>query len=183
MGDAPDSRASRPPGLMLPAALLRHLGSRDVARVVYGAIVGLALVLALEKHPPGAGTTAGLIVATAVAVGLAEAYAEFVGAEARTRRMLTRAEVRRLAGDAAAVVGGAGFPAVFFVLAALDVFATRHRVLARDLERPGAHLRLRVPRGPPRRSAPRRRGAPCARRRRHRRHPDRVEVLAPLNED
>jgi hypothetical protein len=78
-------------------------------------------VLALEKHPPAAGTTAGLIVATALAVGLAEVYSEFVGAEARKRRMLARAEIRKLAGDAAAVIGGAGFPAIFFVLAALDV--------------------------------------------------------------
>jgi hypothetical protein len=57
-------------------------------------------------------------VATALAIGLAETYSEFVGAEARERRHLSRAEVRVLAEDAAAVTFGAGFPAVFFILAA-----------------------------------------------------------------
>ena len=108
-----------------PAALWRaieaHLGSRDVARVVYGAILGLALVVALEQHPPTVGQTVGAIVATALAVGLAEMYSEFVGAEARERRHLSRSEVRALAADAGAVTFGAGFPAVFFILAAAGV--------------------------------------------------------------
>jgi hypothetical protein len=96
-----------------------HLGSRDVARVIYGAIIGLAFVVALEQHPPTTGQTVGAIVATALAVGLAEMYSEFVGAEARERRRIGRAEVRVLAADALAVTFGAGFPAVFFVLAAV----------------------------------------------------------------
>jgi hypothetical protein len=98
-----------------------HLGSRDVARVIYGAIIGLALVVALEQHPPTVGQTVGAVVATALAVGLAEMYSEFVGAEARERRHIGRAEVRVLAADAVAVTFGAGFPAVFFVLAAVGV--------------------------------------------------------------
>jgi hypothetical protein len=98
-----------------------HLGSRDVARVIYGAIVGLALVVALQSHPPAAGVMAALLVATAVAIGLAELYAEAVSTEARTRRPLSAAQLRTMAGEAAGVVFGAGFPAVFFVLAALGV--------------------------------------------------------------
>ena len=124
MGDATDSRSprGRPDSrLTLPDVIRRHLGSRDVARVIYGAVIGLALVLALQEHPPAAAATAGLVVATAIAVGLAEVYSEFLGAEARARRMPTRAEVRRFAGDAAAVVAGAAFPALFFVLASLGV--------------------------------------------------------------
>jgi hypothetical protein len=31
-----------------------HLRSRQVSRVIYGAIIGLALVVALEAHPPRA---------------------------------------------------------------------------------------------------------------------------------
>src|SRR4051794_4320384 len=58
-----------------------HLESRDVARVIYGSIIGLALVLALQAHPPTAARTAGLLVGSAVAVGLAELYSEVVGAE------------------------------------------------------------------------------------------------------
>jgi hypothetical protein len=106
----------------LRRAIEAHLGSRDVARVIYGSIIGLALVVALQAHPPGAGTTASLLVGTAVAVGLAEAYSELVGTEARTRRRVDRAQVRELVGEGGAVVFGAAFPAVFFVLAALGVF-------------------------------------------------------------
>ena len=96
-----------------------HLGSRDVVRVIYGAIIGLALVVALEKHPPSATQTAGALLATAIAVGLAELYSEAVAREARTRRHLRVAHVRELAGESAAVALGAGFPAGFVIAAAV----------------------------------------------------------------
>jgi hypothetical protein len=122
------SEASRRAGAGTPAgrsAIVRaveaHLGSRDVARVIYGAIIGLALVVALQEHPPAPGHMAAALVASAVAVGLAEAYSEFVGTEAHTQRHLRRAEVRTLLLEAAAVTLGAAFPAVFFLLAGLDV--------------------------------------------------------------
>jgi hypothetical protein len=99
-----------------------HLASRDVARVIYGAIIGLALVVALDAHPPTAGQTIGAIVGTAVAVGLAELYSDVIGAEARNRRALDRAQLRASAEDVAAVTAGAGFPAVFFILAAAGAF-------------------------------------------------------------
>jgi hypothetical protein len=102
-------------------AIQSHLGSRDVARVIYGAILGLALVVALEQHPPTTAQTIAAVLATAVAVGLAEMYSEFVGAEARERRRLSRSELRTFAEDAMAVTFGAGFPALFFILAAADV--------------------------------------------------------------
>jgi hypothetical protein len=101
-----------------------HLGSRDVARVIYGAIIGLALVVALEDHPPAPGAVAATVAAAALAMGLAEAYSEVVGTEARTRKPVERASVRALAIDAAAVTFGAGFPAVFFVLAAAGAMDT-----------------------------------------------------------
>jgi hypothetical protein len=112
-------RAARPGGVRSPWPWIEaHLGSRDVARVIYGSIVGLALVAALEDHPPGAAETAAALLGTALAVGLAEAYSEFVGTEARTRRHVDRVQARGLLADAAAVTFGAGFPALFFVLAA-----------------------------------------------------------------
>jgi hypothetical protein len=95
-----------------------HLDSEQVTRVIYGAIVGLALVVALEPHPPAAGTMAAIIVTTAVAVALAELYSEVVGTRIRIRAPLGGARRRRVAADVSAVAAGAAFPAVFFVLAA-----------------------------------------------------------------
>lgn len=102
-------------------AITAHLGSRDVARVIYGAVIGLALVLALQAHPPSAGAVVAAVVATAVAVGLAEVYSEIVGAQAQTRRKVSRAQLRVFAGDALAVVFGAAFPALFFAFAAIGL--------------------------------------------------------------
>jgi hypothetical protein len=103
----------------LRRALAAHLQSRDVTRVIYGAVIGLALVVALEAHPPAAGEAAAAVLGTAVAVGFAEIYSELVGAEARTHIPMRRAQVRAAAAEAAPVMFGAGFPAVFFLLAAV----------------------------------------------------------------
>jgi hypothetical protein len=102
-------------------AIEAHLGSRQVARVIYGAIIGMALVVSLEAHPPRPGVVAGTLIATAAAVGLAEIYSEVVGAETRSRRHLAPGEVRHILDDVAAVAFGISFPAVFFVLAAAGV--------------------------------------------------------------
>jgi len=83
-------------GAGLRRAVDAHLGSRDVARVIYGSIIGLALVVALGQHPPTAGQAAAAVLATALAVGLAELFSEYVGLEARERRPVRRAEQRHL---------------------------------------------------------------------------------------
>jgi hypothetical protein len=103
-------------------AIASHLGSRQVSRVLYGAIIGLALVVALEVHPPGAGKVAAALVATAVAVGLAELYSEVVGVETRTRARVGREQLVEVLDEIVAVAIGVAFPAVFFVIAALGAF-------------------------------------------------------------
>ena len=101
-----------------PGFIRAHLGSEQVARVIYGSIVGLAFVVALEPHPPAAGTVAVILVTTAIAVALAELYSDVVGIRIRIRGPLGEARRRAAARDVAAVAAGAGFPAVFFMLAA-----------------------------------------------------------------
>jgi len=103
-------------------AIGAHLGSRQVSRVLYGSIIGLALVVALEAHPPRAAEIAVTLVATAVAVGLAELYSEVVGSETRTRRRVERQQIIDILDEIGAVAIGVAFPCVFFLLAAVGAF-------------------------------------------------------------
>jgi hypothetical protein len=119
-GSRRSSRVRGEPG-PLRRAVAAHLESHDVTRVIYGTVIGLALVVSLESHPPTAGESIAWIVGTAVAVGLAEMYSEVIGAEARTRRPIEFGQVRTAALEAAGVLFGAAFPALFFVLAAAGV--------------------------------------------------------------
>src|SRR4051794_32743290 len=90
-------------------ALAVHLRSREMTRVIYGSIIGLALVVALRVHPPRAGGAAAGAAGTAIAVGLAEVYRGVVGGEARPRRRVHWPQVRAKLVEASAVVLGAGF--------------------------------------------------------------------------
>jgi hypothetical protein len=99
-------------------AIESHLGSAQVSRVIYGSIIGLALVVSLEAHPPKAGLVVASILGTALAVSLAELYADIVGAETRTHARPERVRVRAFATEASAAAFGIAFPAVFFILAA-----------------------------------------------------------------
>ena len=102
-------------------AIETHLRTHQVSRVIYGAIIGLALIVALEHQPPTAGVVAATLVGTAVAVALAELYSEAVATEARTRRRISPAQIGAISHDVAAVGFGIAFPAIFFVLAAVGV--------------------------------------------------------------
>lgn len=102
-------------------ALEAHLGSHQVARVVYGSIIGLALVVVVQEHPPRTGVVIGWFLGTAVAVGLAEVYSDVIGIETRERHRVRRDQVAGMLDDALAVAFGVAFPDVFFVLVALGV--------------------------------------------------------------
>jgi hypothetical protein len=119
-GVAPDSGRGRWGSLR--ATIEAHLGSRQVARVVYGSIIGLALVVVLAAHPPAPGVVVGWLIGTAVAVALAELYSEIIGVETRERHRVNRTQVVAMLDDAGAVAFGAAFPAVWFLLAAFGLF-------------------------------------------------------------
>jgi hypothetical protein len=103
-------------------ALLDHLESPDVTRIIYGSVVGLAVVVALQVHPPTAAQAMGIVIGTGVAIGLAEVYAEIIGTETRTRRPVERRDLREMLRQGGAATFGAAFPAVFFALAAAGAF-------------------------------------------------------------
>jgi hypothetical protein len=57
-------------------AIDAQLGSRQVSRVISGSIIGLALVLVLDAHPTSTGVVIASLLATALAVALAELYSD-----------------------------------------------------------------------------------------------------------
>jgi hypothetical protein len=88
-----DSPGTAPIGARLPRFVTAHLSSEQVSEVVYGTVI--------------------------VAVGLAELYSELIGA--RVRGEVGERHRGAIASNVVAVVAGAAFPAVFFVLAAVDL--------------------------------------------------------------
>ena len=102
----------------MPSPVFEDLGSAQFSRLVYGAIIGLALTVALEHEEPDPAVMAGTLVGTGVAVGLTEFYSEFLGTEIRTRQRVDHVRVREIEANVVAVIFGASFPAIFFALAA-----------------------------------------------------------------
>lgn len=107
--------------MVMHPRLVSHLRSGQVSRVIYGSIIGLALVLTLELHPPRVVVIIGTLLATALAVALAELYSELVGGRARASMGGPTESVATISADAAAVALGIAFPAVFFVAVALNL--------------------------------------------------------------
>jgi hypothetical protein len=103
------------------ATLQSHLGSKQVTRVVYGAIIGLTLIVAVEQHPPRAAVMAAWLGLTGVTVALAEVYSEVIGIETRERHRVTRHQFAHLLVEGWAVTLGVAFPAVFFLLAVVHL--------------------------------------------------------------
>jgi VIT1/CCC1 family predicted Fe2+/Mn2+ transporter len=63
----------------------------------------------------------GWLLATALAVSLAEVYSEVVGVETRERHRITHHDIVEMRDDALAVAFGVAFPVVFFIAAAAHV--------------------------------------------------------------
>jgi len=103
----------------LRQSLSAHLDSHHVAKVLYGAIIGLALIFSLERHPPGAQEMVLLLLGTAFTVALAEVFSDVIGTETRSHRRIQRPEMREIFGASLAVAFGIAFPVIFFELAAL----------------------------------------------------------------
>ena len=95
------------------------------ARGVYGCIVVLSLLLALESHPPPAFQAALLIAATLTGIVAAEAFASLIGQEVERGRPPTRAERRRTIAERSAAFTAAVAPLLCFVLAGFGLFAER----------------------------------------------------------
>ncbi len=99
----------------------REFTGRYAARSVYGTIVVLALLLAVQPHSPGPLPAAALVVGTLLAILGAEAYSEILGAEVELRRRLDRDERVERYRELGLMFAAAVWPVAFLLLAAVGV--------------------------------------------------------------
>ena len=121
------------PHLLITRLLSRYLGASPTpesrrrvrghyaARSIYGSILVLALLLALESHPPSPLRAAGVVAGTVFAVLAAEAFAESLGAELDLGRRETREERLARFRELGAMTVSAEAPVAILLLAAVGV--------------------------------------------------------------
>ena len=95
------------------------------SHAVYGSIVVLAVVTGLDEASASAREAFVATVGAAVAVVLAEIYADMIGTTIRERRPPNRLEWHEFVIDVAFGFGAACVPAFFFLLARLDAMSVR----------------------------------------------------------
>jgi hypothetical protein len=93
------------------------------ARSIYGAILVLALLLALQEHPPGPFRAALLVSGTVLAVLAAEVYAEVLGMEFDLGRTATREEFRHELRKFGPITLSAEVPVLVLVLSGFGLFS------------------------------------------------------------
>ena len=155
--------------------VLAHLRSGQVSKIVYGSIIGLALVLTLEAHPSTSGVAIGSLVATGLAVGLAELYSEVIGSHTKKGLGEEHAPIAEVVEETAAVIIGVAFPAVFFVGSAIGLWELDTAFQLAKWTGLGLIAGLRLPRRPALGSQRPARPAPGQRGGHHRGAADRVQ--------
>lgn len=100
---------------------LAKIDGHRVSKIIYGTIMVLVVLLAMEDHPPSAAGSLAIVVMTGIGVALAEFYSDFIGTSIKEKHLLTTQERRNVAHDVSGVLIGALLPAPFFVLAWLGI--------------------------------------------------------------
>ncbi|HFQ94788.1 MAG TPA: hypothetical protein ENK32_12300 [Anaerolineae bacterium] len=88
-----------------------------VAKIIYGTIMVLVVILAMEEHPPSAAGSLALILMTGLGVALAESYSDYIGISIKEKRSLSLGGQRQIVHNVSGVLIGALLPAPFFILA------------------------------------------------------------------
>ncbi len=95
------------------AATARH--------AVYGSVIVLAVMIALDDTSVGAGEAMASVIGAALATVLAELYADYLAGMIEAGRAPKGAELRESFRNAAVGLFAAILPVIFFILAAFDV--------------------------------------------------------------
>lgn len=106
--------------MRIPGAVRFSTAAR-ASHAVYGSIIVLAVVTGLDEVSASAREAFVAVLGAAIAVALAEMYADMIGTTIRERRPPKRAEVHEFAIDMCFGFSAACFPAVFFLLARVGV--------------------------------------------------------------
>lgn len=95
----------------------------NVAKVIYGTIIILVVILAMEDHPPSPAGVVGTILFSAFGVALAELYSDFIGTRIREQRALTLSERMHVLRHTSTVLIGGLVPLPYFILAWLGILS------------------------------------------------------------
>jgi hemolysin III len=113
---------------MTDAGSVDSLTSREVrvrhsfvARAVYGLVTVLAVLQAMELHPPPPWVGVVTLLGTTVAVALVEAYAHSIATILTVQHGLSREEVHEIGREVAPVLIGAQAPTIVLLLAAFNL--------------------------------------------------------------
>ena len=100
-----------------------NLDGHRVSKIIYGTIIILVVILAMEDHPPSPLGTVVTILFSGLGVALAELYSDFIGTKIDKRSSLTWEDRKRITQNVSAVMIGALLPLPLIVLAWLGVFS------------------------------------------------------------
>ena len=93
-----------------------------VEKAIYGLVTVLAVLVAMEEHPPSAWRGAATLFGTTLAVALVETYAATIAATLSRRRALAGEEQGVIWRSVMPVVTGAQAPTIVLLLSALGLF-------------------------------------------------------------
>ena len=94
-----------------------RLDGHRAAKIIYGTIIVLVVIVTLEEHPPTAEVAIGSVLGASLAVALAEFYSELIGKRIHEKRKLTQTDVHEITTSVSAVLIGALLPLPILLLA------------------------------------------------------------------
>jgi hypothetical protein len=95
------------------------------ARAVYGTIIALAIIVLLDDGSAEADEVIAAVLGATIAASLAETYADYLAAEIRRQRLMTRDELREAAVDSALGTAAALLTLLPFIAVELGIIETQ----------------------------------------------------------